>query len=182
MRIQSTATTSLLAVGWTVVTLTTTIRAQELRSGPDSSVHGRRRRRHLESSSSPSKKSCKSCPNPFIETEPLEDEDSGSNDGSFLMHICGMFGRYQGRDCTVNGDPLPDKRLLCPNAYEVSKICESNTVFGSTLEAAVDEEYCIPLFAPLDDEVDRDDCTSMCNNYLEEANGCCDLHCSSSPP
>lgn len=118
-------------------------------------------------------------------TEPPETNiaDDISNDGSHLDLICGIFQSYN--DLALAGSSNmdfcrafeTDNSLLCPNEYELGKICDGIQA-GLALKASITENYCAPIF----DEVHFDafmmvDCAGFCVSFVDEGD-CCDLSCS----
>jgi hypothetical protein len=106
-------------------------------------------------------------------------EQSGSNDSSHLEHICGLFVEFGSVASTFDGgcdDFDRFKVLMCPDEYEIQKICDSRVHHSDTQEAIADE-YCGPLFTPLRDVPEEEYlCADLCNSFVSEFN-CCDLGC-----
>lgn len=95
-----------------------------------------------------------------------------SNDSSHLERICGLFGDFHdsASDACEPFDAFND--LMCPNDYEIQKICSAKYV---AIDEAIVGEYCEPLFAPLGD-VSDDPCVDLCKSFVADA-GCCNLSC-----
>jgi hypothetical protein len=106
-------------------------------------------------------------------------EPAGSNDGSHLEHICGLFAEFGSVASTFEGgcdDFDRFKNLMCPDEYEIGKICDSRADNSDTQEAIADE-YCGPLFTPLSDVPEEEYlCADVCISFVSEAN-CCNLSC-----
>lgn len=111
----------------------------------------------------------------------LEDvsEPSGSNDGSHLEHICSLFAESGSILAGFQGscdDFDRFKDLMCPDEYEIGKICDSRAQY-SDIQEAIEDEYCGPLFSPLNEvPVDEQTCADLCKSFVLEWN-CCNLSC-----
>lgn len=111
-------------------------------------------------------------------TEEIFEQD-GSNDSSHLEHICGLFSEFGSQ--TSNFQESCDdfdrfKYLMCPDEYEIGKICDFRTQYQA-IQDAITGEYCGPLFSALSDvPVEQDLCVDLCNSFVAESD-CCELSC-----
>jgi hypothetical protein len=110
------------------------------------------------------------------------DDFEVSNDGSHLDLICGLFQSYN--DLVVAGGNSLDlcssfnveSSLLCPNNYELGKVCDGVTL-GFARNVSVIDNYCVPLFDEMyNDSIMKDSCIGFCEAYVNDGD-CCALTC-----
>ena len=138
---------------------------------------------------------------------PVEEigEPSGSNDGSLLEHICGLYADFgwsagftgggAGGMNNNNNNSNSNKslvacldyanllHLMCPNDYEVSKICAATAMTPptTTLSDAVHQEFCRPTFedAYFSLVLNKNEtmiCENLCTDFIMEGS-CCTMEC-----
>eukprot|EP00429_Kryptoperidinium_foliaceum_P000600 CAMPEP_0176012718 /NCGR_PEP_ID=MMETSP0120_2-20121206/5939_1 /TAXON_ID=160619 /ORGANISM="Kryptoperidinium foliaceum, Strain CCMP 1326" /LENGTH=166 /DNA_ID=CAMNT_0017345611 /DNA_START=131 /DNA_END=631 /DNA_ORIENTATION=- len=95
-------------------------------------------------------------------------EPEGSNDGSFLEHICGLYADFSSFPNCQEFDQF--QHLMCPHDYEVEKICASAEI---DLTVAAMNEFCTPLFRPLNQE--EVPCEDLCMGFVQA--NCCNIEC-----
>ena len=143
---------------------------------------------------------------------PVEEigEPSGSNDGSLLERICGLYADFgwsagftpgggaggMKNNNNNNNNSNSNKslvacldyanllHLMCPNDYEVSKICAATAMTPpttTTLSDAVHQEFCRPTFedAYFSLVLNKNEtmiCENLCADFIMEGS-CCTMEC-----
>lgn len=110
-------------------------------------------------------------------------QHSGSNDSTHLEQICGLFVDFA-RVAASSINPMEEcgnfdnfNNLLCPDDYEVQKICSSSG--SSDILDASFNAYCLPLFQSMTmNSFSKDGmiCAEICNLFIVQAD-CCKLRC-----
>jgi hypothetical protein len=168
-----------------LLVLVSTQQFQQVMSEPTSTIHttirGRRRATHKQGKGG-RKGSNKQAdtPDPIVVY-------SGSNDDTHLEKICEILGEFDavgrgsGNDSTIEwknycSDFGIKNHLLCPNEYELEKICSNGS--SQLHSSAVELNYCEPLFEPLEDGEFQTACVEFCTNYVSmDLGSCCNLAC-----
>lgn len=114
--------------------------------------------------------------------EPIEDDAEISNDGSHLGLICEILQSYNDLVLAGSNDLdfcLPfemESSLLCPNAYEIGKICDGVQI-ELGLNVSVVDNYCVLLFDDMYTDLSmKENCVDFCAAFVNEGD-CCALTC-----
>jgi len=100
---------------------------------------------------------------------------AGSNDGSYLEHICGLYTEFLSKANNTCDSFQRFGNIMCPNDYELQKICTTSSY--SDLSEAVVGGFCEPLFVPLVDVPEQQVlCADLCKSFAVDTH-CCNISC-----
>ena len=108
-------------------------------------------------------------------------DPSGSNDSTQLERICDLYSEFEN---SVSNNFAAETCqnferfdfLMCPEEYNIQRICTSSTGLTANLSDAIMHEYCLRFFPENLNSTNGMPCSELCHAFVVEAD-CCKVQC-----